>query len=1037
MEQFPGVPSWRTDLESIASLGSQDKGVSQLADLHEARQRHLGQFFTPIEVVGLIWKIASEAFASVKGVRRVSLLDNSVGSARMFHFADPQHFTLAGVDVHGPVIEATQAAAEQAGFTAKFTAAGMQDVVLDAFDCALINPPFSIHLESPHLEALHCTRMGRFGPNTSATSDEYALAQALKAAKVVIAVVPKTMAEDLVADGERLLGDDAQRLCAVFDLPRSTFKGEGANVSTALVVYGGVGASNVRRFQVADLAAFVPPALGLWLDAESRKPVFKVRGIINDVPVISQPVTGDREVRVVHSGRKIHLKTRCGFTQACVYNAVLSSRVQSMEGLRLSGGVEYAGQGLLDVEAILASQDPMAALQELLRRIHSADATPVLDIGLRRHIEKRVRRAARMTAPFGHWVMAKNLGSEVEAKARQTVTFDEKSWTAPVIRKGETASLQREEGAWVVRKGSHVRRMTEDEAIKLFSLPEMAAGWTEVHPPMQKVFPAIADSLRATAIKQGIDRWLNWGFQFEDLIEVSMKPCGAVVGWKQGLGKARLAAGLILLRNVKAGLVTMPAYLLDEFEKRLQSAGLDKSLWQIIRSPSQLRELKVINVISYERLRMRLGPKSPWTYAKRLRHRIGVLVSDEGEVLANPESDQSRALADVAAPVWYVLTGTPIPNYPRDLLPISVAAVGDGVVGQPYGWHHPMLRPENTKSMALAVRGRDVFREDFVATEWVTNEWTESMTDGAKREVPKVNNLDSYRAWISKFVKRRLPDEPEVERFVRIPKPEKIVHQIEFDDAHLGHYLKTADEFSSWFRNETGRTRVSNLMLLLARIGAVERACNIPQMTPKHGRIWRGGLTSKQAAVIERIQTLADAGEKFVVFAKNPEQLELLQSHATCRGIESVLFHGGIDQAKRNRELDQRFRYGDAPVLFATVGTMQAGWDIFQATRALFVDRSWAAKIEDQAARRLLRPQQTKPVTLEFFHLEGSIDMYQAQMVEWKANAADSGLDWAAPMDDDISFLHMDHIIEAFVSDLAKMHGMKRHDFREMIKEAA
>jgi hypothetical protein len=339
--------------------------------------------------------------------------------------------------------------------------------------------------------------------------------------------------------------------------------------------------------------------------------------------------------------------------------------------------------------------------------------------------------------------------------------------------------------------------------------------------------------------------------------------------------------------------------------------------------------------------------------------------------------------------------------------------------------------------MSFAGRGRDAFREEFVSVEWVTHEFEETMTEGAKREVPKVSNLASYRGWLASFVKRRLPDEPEVERFVRIPKPASLVHEVRWTEDHLGYYLRVADDFAQWFRDSTGLKRMSNLMLLLARIGAVERACNVPQMVPKHGPAWHGGLTSKQQAVVDRLEVLVREGEKTVVFAKNPEHLDALQQAACARGIDSVLFHGGIDVRKRNKELDDRFRYGAASVLFATTGVMQAGWDLYQATRAVFADRSWSAKVEDQAARRLLRPQQAKPVTLEFFHLEGSVDVYQAQMVQWKAAAADSGLDWAAPMPDEVGFLHLDHILEEFVHDLARLKGMKTYDLRNILKEAA
>jgi len=1032
--QTSDSPSWRSHLEDIISLGRSQSKVRRLADLHIARKQHLGQFFTPVSLVKLMWSIARYAMTTASSGRLVHLLDNSVGTARMFHFALPSECTIAGVDVHEDVINAVTEAAEAAKFECKFASVGMQDVKLKGFDIALVNPPFSIHLEGPNLEPLPCTSFGRFGPNTAAVSDEYALCQALHAADVVIAVLPRTTVDDLLRGPVSFAGALAQRLSAVVDLPANAFAGEGANVRTAIAVFGADPASQVRRLSPDDLGEALPH-LGLQLPTERGKPTFRVRGLSLQEPVITIPVTGRSEVRVVHSGRKLHLKTYCGLMQAKVYNRVLRSRVFSTPDLRLARGVKYDGQGMLDVQCLLASGDPLQALQTLTDTIQSAGGQPTVDPSVTNYIRRLQREAPRRLAPFGHWIASHVETRNIKAAAVKTLALDEGAWLAPVVRKGEVVDLVAVEGGWRVEKGGHQRVLGQDEAAAYFELSSRESRWIELHPPLQQGFPEVAASMSARAKQLGIDAWLSWRFQLEDLVEIAIKPGGAIVAWKQGLGKARLAAALILLLGFKHGLVTMPAYLVDEFGKRLQAAGLDRTLWQVIRSPSDLRTLRRINIISNERLRMEFGPRSPQSYAKALRHRVGIVVADEGEFLANSESQQSRALRCIAAKRYYVLTGTPMPNYPRDLLPLSTVAIGDAVSGQRYGRNRHVLSDGDVTSMATAERGIDVFRRDFVATEWVTNQWAESMSDGARREVPKVNNLGAYRHWLGAFIKRRLPDEPSVASCITIPTPGTRVHEIEWDQEHLGYYLRVADEFGEWFRQSRGDERLSNLMLLLARIGAVERACNVPQMESKSP--WRHGLTSKQRAIVQRLEDLVSQGEKTVVFARNPENLELLAGQLTDRGIESVLFHGAIPTGRRNKDLDERFRYGKCQVLLASKGVTQSGLDLYQASTALFLDRSWSAKEEDQAARRLLRPQQQKAVTLEFFHLRGSIDTYQSQMVEWKQTAADSGLDWAAPMQADVGFLHLDHMLEAFVEDLAKLRGLKRHDLRSRLKELA
>jgi hypothetical protein len=58
-------------------------------------------------------------------------------------------------------------------------------------------------------------------------------------------------------------------------------------------------------------------------------------------------------------------------------------------------------------------------------------------------------------------------------------------------------------------------------------------------------------------------------------------------------------------------------------------------------------------------------------------------------------------------------------------------------------------------------------------------------------------------------------------------------------------------------------------------------------------------------------------------------------------------------------------------------------------------------------------------------------------MVAHKRDAMQAGLDWATPELEDVSFLHMDTVLDNFVDDLALLRGRKPHVMRELLKEAA
>lgn len=64
--------------------------------------------------------------------------------------------------------------------------------------------------------------------------------------------------------------------------------------------------------------------------------------------------------------------------------------------------------------------------------------------------------------------------------------------------------------------------------------------------------------------------------------------------------------------------------------------------------------------------------------------------------------------------------------------------------------------------MEYASRGVDKIREQFVCVDWCTHAFSESLREGAKREIPKIANVEDFRAWLAPHMKRRLAEEPEV-----------------------------------------------------------------------------------------------------------------------------------------------------------------------------------------------------------------------------------------------------------------------------------
>jgi hypothetical protein len=1026
------LQNWYGDLANHEGKGKQAPRPGSLAGLHAARAAHEGQFLTPAPVARLAWELVQPALRSQPG-RMIHLFDNSVGTGRLLQFAEPDRHTLTGVDVDDQCIHALIGQSEAAGFVVDMETAGMQDIQPRGYDVGLINPPFSIHLESPHLVPFDgSTTWGRYGPGTGAMSHAYALAQALHACQVVAAILPRNYAESLPDHPIT-----QQRLQALVHLPASAFRSAGAEVRTSIAVFGADTSEQPPQIVHWHEGGTIP-TIPLALTRTDPPAKLGLRHTRDDGPTITTPVTGDNTVRVYHSGRHIKLGFRCGLTEAKVLNAIYQAPLPNLENHRHPKGLQYTGQYRLDTEVHLQQPDPRASIDELLDAIRAAGGVPVVDDGFTGYVKARIRRHRREIEPCYRVVKTPGQGNRITATAKHTVMLDPDRWGSPVVRRGETIECRHDAAAGTYEVTQQdVTRVYDDNGLRQdfdVSLPDTAKpGWRHIFAGKRTEFPALEQRIRRHAKQLGLDQWLSWQYQLDDYCEAMIAPRGQVVGWEPAMGKARLALAFALGTNCQHALVIVEAGLLAEMQREIRLLGIASDQWQVLTRPRQVNGLRRINLITYERLRAPIcRGAGRRTWARLLRRRCGTVVCDEADHLAHMDTAQSRAVRMLSPRRRFALVGEPSVNYPRHLLPILAWVHGDGTAAQPYGYRHAYIDPELVKSAAYAVRGVYQFRDRFVTLEWVTNQFAEKMTEGAKREVPKVQHLGEFRAFHAPLMLRRTVDEPDCKPYLPMPRARTFTHRVEWDQAHLAHYLTVAEEFATWFQRAKGSDKQVNLVQVLARIGAVIAAADHPHNPRPHCPAYTQP-TSKQRGIVERLAWLTEHGHKAVVYSHSPALLERLHGMLDTTGIESVLFHGKKPPARRMRELDNRFRFGPAPVALMSMGVAEKGLNIPQANRVLFYDRDWTAKKERQAMKRVLRAQQKRRVLAEFWHLAGSINDYQAQMVAHKADASDAAIDWQAPTLADADFLHLDTLLGQFCEDLAELRGVERGRLREAL----
>lgn len=1033
---------WIEPLRGRPSRGSSAPRPGSLAGLAAARALHVGQFWTPDAAAALLWRIAGQAMEGV--ARRVHLLDTSVGVGRLLQFADPARHTVAGVDVDGELIEGLSAAAEAAGFQADFLCAGLEEVSPSGFDCCLLNPAFGLTLSAPNMEPFSCTTWGAYGPNTSARSHAYAVLQAAEAAPVVVAIVPATYAADVARETPpELVG----RLRAILELPAGTFREESTDVAVSVLVIGPIDGGEPLRLRLPTLDAQLPSLrlAGALASATRPRPLARAEDAARH-PTIVGPVTGDPTVRVVHHGRWIRLQCPCALTRAKVLNAVLRRPVLPIEGHRYPESVQYAGQGRLDVEVLLLQEDPQAAFDELLREVAAAGGAPIVDPTLAGYLRRRIRRHRRQAQPFGHWVRDGLQNGQLQAVARRKRLLDPSVWGSPVIGQGDRVGVERDAaGRYVLCLGQARAAIEERDLLQDFDLPPAGAEWRAAHRSRAEAFPALASAIRKQLDACGAAAVASWGYQLEDLVEVELGRNG-YLAWRPGCGKGRAAIALCHMPG-KHHAIVVESHLVDTLLVQLRESNVDPALWQVIRTPAQCRALRKINIISYETLRRPIcAGAGRRTYARLLRRRFCRVVADEAQLLRHLNTAQTRAVWMLSPRRRIAMSGTPLPNYVQDLLPAMQWVYGDATAIQPYGSRRrPYLTASMFRTMDAATRGVDAFSDHYVVTEWVTREFKEGLEEGAKRQVPRINNLPLLRRWAAPLLKRRLESEPMVAQHFKAVQPIIREVPIDWDPAHLAHYLRVADEFRHWYQEELRRAndagRPMNIVVLLARIAAVTKACSLPQYH-SDSAVFRsvpgyGALTSKQRYVLDRLGQWVEEGHKAICYVDSPQAVNLYTRHLERAGIDAVAFHGEMPIARRNAELRQRFTEGTAPVLVASIQTIERGHNLYCASRGIFACRSWRGDTEEQGARRMCRPQQTAQVLIEKPNLRGSIDEYQAQMTAMKVEAAAAAQDFMTPADPQRQFQHLDMILSRFVQNLASLHGTDPQQLREDLKNAA
>ena len=398
----------------------------------------------------------------------------------------------------------------------------------------------------------------------------------------------------------------------------------------------------------------------------------------------------------------------------------------------------------------------------------------------------------------------------------------------------------------------------------------------------------------------------------------------AILGDDMGLGKTRQA------------IVAMKESSPDGVFLVICPASLKLNWAREISVVDPAARIEVLGVAGYEH------PQPQWVivnydllarHGERLRAVpwTGVAL-DEAHFIKNASLRSSQALkilgvsddkhAGVSGPrLVFLLTGTPMPNRPRDLFNL-LRAVG-----------HPAAR----SFISFARQYCGAYRNNYG---WVT--------DGA-------SNLAELNLLLKEVMLRRKKDDV-------LDLPPKIRSWVPVQIS--GEAAWNANEsFLNWFLGSDASR--PNDTEFLARITKLRVALH----------------KAKQVACAERIRDVVATGQKVIVFTSYTDGIT---RHKKTLGEQAVSITGADNAKQRMAAMDAFQTDPKVAVMLCNLIAGGVGLNLTAATHVIFQDLDWVPANHLQAEDRCYRIGQHRQVTVEYLLASGTLDGYIARLLEAK-----------------------------------------------------
>jgi uncharacterized Zn finger protein/superfamily II DNA or RNA helicase len=436
---------------------------------------------------------------------------------------------------------------------------------------------------------------------------------------------------------------------------------------------------------------------------------------------------------------------------------------------------------------------------------------------------------------------------------------------------------------------------------------------------------------------------------------------GCIIADDMGLGKTVQAIAVLLRLNIeglcggeddKRCLVIAPAALLENWERELLRFAPGLTVYRYHGKERALANSADVFLTTYQtavRDRNALCDKD-----------FALLIVDEAHLLKNAQTRGSKTVKELKARFRIALSGTPVENRLEDMRSLFDFIL-PGYLGGP-----------------------EQFRAEF------------------RRPIEILRNketADRLRNITSPFLLRRL----KTDKNIISDLPEKITSDeyaaLEKEQAAL--YESVVKVSMEKLDKLDGEAPARNAMILQL-LTSLKQICDHPRVYDKESPAL-SKLSGKAMLLLTLLDEILCGGEKVLIFSQYVETLECLDRIIRDEAGEATLvYHGGMSQAKRAAAVDAFQNDGGVSVMLVSLRAGGLGLNLTAASRVIHYDLWYNPAVEAQATDRVFRIGQKRNVFVHRFITKNSFEESIDSMLKSKKELADmtvgSGESWLASM---------------------------------------